>query len=105
MNEGVIDYEELFLQFDEDDDGFLNQNELESLMIALGYQINVDEMSEMFKDLDVDGDNKISYKEFQFLLNKRTRDLDIIEEYTEAFKLFDKEKQGKIKIENLTELL
>ncbi|KAL9538698.1 hypothetical protein MBANPS3_010735 [Mucor bainieri] len=55
---------EAFKVFDKDQDGSITQDELRSVMSNLGQKLTSQELDEMIKEADTDGDGKINYKEF-----------------------------------------
>ncbi|CAO3618426.1 unnamed protein product [Mucor fragilis] len=55
---------EAFKVFDKDQDGSITQDELRSVMTNLGQKLTSQELDEMIKEADTDGDGKINYKEF-----------------------------------------
>lgn len=50
--------------FDRDGDGFISANELRDSMTNLGERLSHDEVSDMIKEADQDGDGQINYDEF-----------------------------------------
>lgn len=50
--------------FDKNNDGYINQDELRSVMSQLGEKLTAGELDEMIKEADTDGDGKINYVEF-----------------------------------------
>ena len=58
------DLVEAFKVFDKDQDGSITQDELRSVMSNLGQKLSPQELDEMIKEADTDGDGKINYKEF-----------------------------------------
>ncbi|KAL7313242.1 hypothetical protein PS15m_007010 [Mucor circinelloides] len=58
------DLVEAFKVFDKDQDGSITQDELRSVMANLGQKLTSQELDEMIKEADTDGDGKINYKEF-----------------------------------------
>ena len=54
----------IFDQFDKDKDGYINKKELNSLAIALNNQLSPAELQDLFRDLDIDNSDKITWDEF-----------------------------------------
>lgn len=52
---------EIFKIFDRNQDGFIDCNELKDVLIRLGENITDDEVMEMIKEADIDGDKMVSY--------------------------------------------
>ena len=54
-----------FMRHDENGDGYLQQEEFESLMLSLGVELDRDELDAIFFQIDVDNDKNIVYDEFR----------------------------------------
>lgn len=52
---------EIFKIFDRNQDGFIDSSELKDVLIRLGENITDDEVMEMIKEADMDGDKMVSY--------------------------------------------
>jgi Ca2+-binding EF-hand superfamily protein len=52
---------EAFLIFDKDQDGYLTPRELRQVMLNLGEKMTDEEIIEMIKEADLDGDGKLNY--------------------------------------------
>lgn len=55
---------EAFKVFDKDGNGFISAAELRHVMTNLGEKLTDDEVDEMIREADVDGDGQINYEEF-----------------------------------------
>jgi len=55
---------EAFRVFDKDQNGFISAAELRHVMTNLGEKLTDDEVDEMIREADVDGDGQINYQEF-----------------------------------------
>jgi len=55
---------EAFKVFDKDGNGFISAAELRHVMTNLGEKLTDDEVDEMIREADIDGDNQINYAEF-----------------------------------------
>lgn len=66
MKDSDIDEEllEAFRVFDRDGNGYITSNELKNVMITLGEYLTPDEVEELVKEADLDGDGQINYEEF-----------------------------------------
>ncbi|PWA15715.1 calmodulin-7 [Artemisia annua] len=55
---------EAFRVFDKDQNGFISAAELRHAMTNLGEKLTDEEVDEMIREVDVDGDRQINYEEF-----------------------------------------
>ena len=55
---------EAFKVFDKDGNGFISAAELKHVIINLGEKLSEEEIEDMVKEADFDGDGQINYKEF-----------------------------------------
>ena len=55
---------EAFKVFDKDGNGFISAAELRHIMTNLGEKLTDEEVDEMIREADVDGDGQINYDEF-----------------------------------------
>ncbi|KAH9548283.1 hypothetical protein CY35_11G080200 [Sphagnum magellanicum] len=55
---------EAFKVFDKDQNGFISAAELRHVMINLGEKLTDEEINEMIREADVDGDGQVNYEEF-----------------------------------------
>ncbi|KAK8447114.1 hypothetical protein SEVIR_8G003000v4 [Setaria viridis] len=55
---------EAFRVFDQDQNGFISRDELGHVLQNLGERLSDDELAEMLREADVDGDGQINYTEF-----------------------------------------
>jgi calmodulin len=107
LNENIrlIEYRTTFELFDKDSDGRIAQDDLGNIMRSFGYEYTELELEDMFNDVCKKREKTISFDEFMVLMNKKTKEVDILEEYTEAFRIFDQEGEGKINISHLRQIL
>jgi calmodulin len=75
MNSGKFERNEedllnCFKVFDENGDQFITAEELKSVMKRLGQNLDDDEINLMITEADIDGDNRINFKEFVQLMKK-----------------------------------
>ncbi len=59
----------------------------------------------MINEVDCDGNGTIDFPEFLSLFARKMRDTDTEEELTEAFKVFDRDGNGLISVEELKHVM
>jgi len=91
-----------FLQFDGNGDGHIEKKELGKFLKSMGLNVKKKELSNMIKEADKDGDNKIGYDEFKDLVNDA---LYGDHELREAFNNFDTSGDGFISVTELKGLM
>lgn len=55
---------EAFQVLDKDQDGLISEAELSHAMTNLGEKLTKEEVEEMIREVDMDGNNQVDYKEF-----------------------------------------
>ncbi|XP_020104890.1 calmodulin-like protein 8 [Ananas comosus] len=55
---------EAFKVFDKDQNGFISASELSNVMINLGEKLTDEEVEQMIKEADMDGDGQVNFEEF-----------------------------------------
>ncbi|MEU4843866.1 EF-hand domain-containing protein [Streptomyces gilvosporeus] len=63
-NDEEDEIREAFHVFDKDGNGVISSSELRHVMTSLGEKLTDDEVDEMLREADVDGDGQINYEEF-----------------------------------------
>ncbi|XP_076096051.1 uncharacterized protein LOC143067009 isoform X1 [Mytilus galloprovincialis] len=62
---------EAFKVFDRDNNGFISAQELRLVMANLGEKLTDEEVEEMIKEADMNGDGQVDYTEFVVMMTKR----------------------------------
>lgn len=57
-----LNMEEAFKVFDKDGNGFISAAELRNVMVNLGEKLTDEEVENMIREADVDGDGQINYQ-------------------------------------------
>ena len=65
-------------------------------MRNLGRNPSEEELKQMIREVDLDGNGTIDFKEFLCLMVKKMKGTDTEEELLEAFKVFDRDGNGYI---------
>jgi len=60
-----------FKVFDKNDDGFITFDELKRVMCSIGERLTDEEIEDMIKEADLNGDKKIDYKEFISIITSK----------------------------------
>ncbi|KAJ3675589.1 hypothetical protein LUZ60_004631 [Juncus effusus] len=63
-NDSQDELREAFNVFDKDHNGFISASELRGVLMNLGQTISEDEVNEMIKEADANGDGQVDYAEF-----------------------------------------
>jgi calcium-dependent protein kinase len=101
----VQELTKIFKDLDENNDGVLNRQEIESGLIKYyGEEKAKEEIDNLFKKIDADGNGTISYEEFiRASIDKRSILTD--KNLMNAYKLFDKNGDGSIEAKEIKEVL
>ena len=94
--ERITEFKAAFELFDKDRDGAINNKELGTVMRNLGQNPSEEELKQLIREVDLNGDGTIDFKEFLCLMVKKMDDTDIDLELHDAFKFFDMDKDGYI---------
>ncbi|KAK3136954.1 hypothetical protein QOZ80_5BG0445570 [Eleusine coracana subsp. coracana] len=108
--EQISEFREAFSFFDKDGDGCITVEELATVMGSLqGQRPSEEELGEMIRDADADGNGTIEFAEFLGLMARNKTadkdDHDADEELREAFKVFDKDQNGYISATELRHVM
>ena len=95
-DETINQFHYLFDLFDKDSSGTITTKELGTVMRNLGQNPSEEELKQMIREVDLNGNGTIDFKEFMCLMLKRMKDNDFEEELQEAFKVFDNDQNGYI---------
>ena len=101
----IKEYKEAFEIFDKNKDGNITANELANVMKSLNMDPTEDELHEMIDEVDLDGNGEIDFEEFVTLMNRRSKETDTEEDVINAFKMFDKDMEGKISVTEIRHII
>ena len=91
--------------FDKNQDKTIDLDELGDVFRSLGQHYTQAELEEMIQEIDTDKSGSIEFGEFLQLMVKRERNLDTEEEMVEAFKVFDRDNDGRISATELRHVM
>ncbi|TYI93404.1 hypothetical protein E1A91_D02G133900v1 [Gossypium mustelinum] len=100
-----VEFKKVFQMFDKNGDGRISKEELNDSLKKLGIFIPDDELTQMIKKIDVNGDNYVDIEEFRELYQSIMNDKDEEEDILEAFKVFDQNGDGYISVDELMSIL
>ena len=63
----------VFQQFDRDGDGTIDIDELSTVMLSLGQELNDRELQKMMNEMDLDGTGSVEFEEFALVMSKRMK--------------------------------
>ena len=99
------EYREAFSIFDTNGDGTITFEELTKAMQSLGKDATPTEIQDMIDNADVNSDGKIEFEEFVRLMADDSSSIDHDKELLAAFKVFDKDGNGKISHTELKQVM
>ncbi|CAM0949057.1 unnamed protein product [Alopecurus aequalis] len=94
------EFREAFAFFDKDGDGRISAEELSTVVRSLGQSPTPEQLRDMVRDVDADGNGTIEFAEFLALMSRQREatnaDGSAAEELREAFRVFDRDHDGLI---------
>ncbi|XP_037921203.1 calmodulin-like isoform X2 [Hermetia illucens] len=69
--DGEDELKEAFRVFDKNNDGLISSSELRHVMTNLGEKLSEEEVDDMIKEADLDGDGMVNYHEFVMILTAK----------------------------------
>merc|ERR1712168_456724 len=92
---------EAFDEFDKDGSGAISSQELLGIMRAMGQNPTEDEVLNLMLEADLDGNGTIEFPEFLELMKEKYGYEDQESDLREAFKIFDRDRDGFITLKEL----
>jgi len=97
IDERREEMEQIFRMFDKNGDGVIQNNEIESFLVAIGRSSSKEDAKKLISDVDTDRNGSISREEFFTYMEKNfVVPDDQIEEVVDAFKIFDLDNNGNV---------
>jgi calmodulin len=103
--EKFVECKEAFNLFDKDKDGSISTVELRDIMEALGAHPTERELAEVVNRLDTNKNGKVEFDEFVMLFEQNVRNPGVEENLIDAFRMFDKDGNGKINAKEFKEAM
>ena len=94
-----------FRVLDRDGNGFITAAELRHVMTNIGDKLTDEEVYEMIREADMDGDGQVNCEEFVAMMAQKMKDSDREEEIREAFCVFDRDGNGFISAAELRHVM
>merc|ERR1712088_24523 len=104
-DEQTAEFREAFALFDKDGDGTISTKELGTVMNSLGQKPTPQELENMIKEVDIDGNGEIDFDEFLAMMAKKLKETDLEEDIREAFRVFDNKNSGTISTQELRHIM
>ena len=93
----IASYKEAFQIFDKHSEGYISTKELGTIMSSLGFNISEEDLNEIINLYDnEENNNMIDFISFLDIISKKKDNIYKEEDLIDAFKIFDKEGNGKI---------
>uniref|UniRef100_A0A4X2KIZ1 EF-hand domain-containing protein n=2 Tax=Vombatus ursinus TaxID=29139 RepID=A0A4X2KIZ1_VOMUR len=92
----IAEFKEAFSLFDKDGDGYITTKEVGTIMRALGQTPTEAELQEIMNEVDASGNGTIDFSEFLNVMARKMKDTDSNEDIQDAFRVFDKNRDGFI---------
>ena len=83
-----------FAEFDANNDGFISRDELLNVMTSFGHEISDEELDNMIRMADSDGNGLVDFNEFLCLMDGNPPTLNVDEEMENLFSLIDTNGDG-----------
>lgn len=91
-----------FDAFDEDRDEFITVESLEKVIRAVGFNPMPEEVEDMIEDVRAP---TLNFDSFMYILYRHAREADPETELVNAFRVFDKEGSGRLKLDLVRDIL
>ena len=93
----IAAYKEAFQIFDKHSEGYISSKELGTILSSLGFNISEEDLNEIINLFDNEiNNNLIDFISFLEIISKKKENIYKEEDLIDAFRIFDKEGNGKI---------
>ncbi|XP_060568182.1 calmodulin-A-like [Ruditapes philippinarum] len=104
-DEQLQEFKEAFHLFDKDGDNTITTPELLTVMKSLGHNPSRDDIIEMIKEVDSNGNGKIEFSEFLTLMEKNMSSFESEDLIKGAFSVIDPHGEGYITLQGLRQVV
>jgi len=101
----IFEFREAFQLFDKDGDGHVTLKELKVVFLTLGQMPSDEELMDMIREVDNDGNDTIEFEEFCALMVKNMNQKDDESTLIEAFSILDEDSSGSIERSELRAMM
>ena len=88
----------------EDSSGTISTLELLHVLRAMGQNPSEEELNGIVMEIDIDGSGTIDFDEFVALMKDKALEVDVDSDIREAFRMFDRNKDGYIDMAELSKM-
>lgn len=92
----------VFESFDDDHDGLIEPENLESILRCLGFNPTSDEIEDMILDLE---NKQIDFNSFAYIVSRHSRCNNPEADLIDTFRLFDKKNTGLLSVKTIKKIL
>ncbi|XP_059090233.1 neo-calmodulin-like isoform X3 [Tigriopus californicus] len=90
-----------FFYYDSRNTGYIRKTELTSLLRSMGQNPTDSQVHDMINEIDVDGSGVVEFEEFVKFITRLMKNIDPENEVREAYRRFDPDNEGVIRVEEL----
>lgn len=99
------DYKEAFSLYDRETKYVIPTSKLGCIMRSLGQNPPADEIEMLEKEVDPDATGEMQYQKFEDMMVRRKANVNVEDELCDAFRAFDKEKNGFLSVGELRNIM
>ena len=89
---------------EQDSSGTISTVELLHVLRAMGQNPSEEELNGIIMEIDIDGSGSIDFDEFVSLMKDKALEVDVDNDIREAFRMFDRNKDGYIDMSELRKM-
>ena len=101
----IMELRTAFRIFDKDNSGTVSADELQMVFKSLGQTVSEEEIMKLLSKFDVNNNAEIDFPEFILMMQERMKEPDVRDEYSAAFKIFDRKEDNTVQANELIQIL